>query len=246
MDQWTEKLDAYLDGELDADEMKAVQDHVRGCPSCASDILGRVQTKHAVHAAGARFKPGADFRRKVRAQITPPKPGFAWSQVWAAAVAIIIVTGLFLYIGRERQLRRERVFGEIADLHVSTLASINPVDVVSTDRHTVKPWFQGKLPFTFNLPELQNSDFNLIGGKVVYAEQSPGAELIYQIRKHQISVFIFQDRAFPAAIGDGAHRATTFNTESWTANGLRYFVIGDASPQDIDNLAILMKEAAGA
>ena len=60
---------------------------------------------------------------------------------------------------------REQALAELVDLHVATLASANPVDVISTDRHTVKPWFQGKLPFTFNLPELQNSSFKLVGGR---------------------------------------------------------------------------------
>ena len=83
---------------------------------------------------------------------------------------------------------------ELADLHVATLASANPVDVVSTDRHTVKPWFAGRIPFTFNLPELQDSPFTLVGGKVSYLNQSPGAELIYRVRQHQISVFIFQEK----------------------------------------------------
>jgi len=77
---------------------------------------------------------------------------------------------------------RDHVFSEIADLHVSTLASSSPVDVISTDRHTVKPWFQGKIPFAFNLPELQNSEFTLIGGRMTYLDQTPGAHLIYDAR----------------------------------------------------------------
>jgi anti-sigma factor RsiW len=77
---------------------------------------------------------------------------------------------------------------------VATIASANPVDVVSTDRHTVKPWFAGKIPFTFNLPDLQGSAFTLVGGRVSYLRQSPGAELIFKIRQHQVSVFIFQEK----------------------------------------------------
>lgn len=70
------------------------------------------------------------------------------------------------------------MLSEVADLHIATLASANPIDVVSTDRHTVKPWFAGKIPFTFNLPELQNSPFTLLGAKVSYLNQSPGAHSI--------------------------------------------------------------------
>jgi anti-sigma factor RsiW len=118
--------------------------------------------------------------------------------------------------------------------------------VVSTDRHTVKPWFQGKIPFTFNLPELSNSEFTLLGGRVVYLEQTPGAQLIFQVRKHEISVFIFQDGAVNPALREasGPLRHVSFNLQSWSDKGLRYFVIGDASGDDIRNLADLLKNAA--
>jgi len=244
MDQWTEKLDAYLDGELSTPEMSDVQQHVRGCPACAADILSRVQMKRAVQAAAtARFRPSAEFRQRVRAQIAP-RSGLMPVRIWAIAAALLIIVSLVLLSGRERKMARQQVFREIADLHVSALASANPVDVVSTDRHTVKPWFQGKLPFTFNLPEVQNSEFILVGGRIAYAEQSPGAELIYQVRKHQISVFIFEDRAFQTVSDGKAQQRATFNVESWSQNDLRYFVIGDASAQDIHHLAELMRQAA--
>jgi len=133
---------------------------------------------------------------------------------------------------------------ELADLHVATLASSNPVDVVSSDRHTVKPWFAGRIPFTFNLPELQDSPFVLVGAKVSYLNQAPGAELIFRVRQHQISVFIFQDRAVGnLQTPDSVQNALSFNTRSWSHNGLRYFVIGDASAQDLDKLSELMKAA---
>jgi anti-sigma factor RsiW len=127
---------------------------------------------------------------------------------------------------------------------VATLASLNPVDVISTDRHTVKPWFAGKIPFTFNLPELQGSPFILVGGKVSYLGQSPGAELIFRLRQHQISVFIFQDRGpREARENKTVPTALSFEVRTWHSNGLRYFVIGDASAQDLDNLSELIKAA---
>ena len=102
---------------------------------------------------------------------------------------------------RRRRAERERVYSELADLHVATLASATPVDVLSTDRHTVKPWFEGKLPFTFNLPELQGIGIHLARRhESLICEQTPGAHLIYQLRKHKISVFIFQDRGADATI----------------------------------------------
>src|SRR5208337_4143317 len=157
-----------------------------------------------------------------------------WTFVAAAAVLVLLASvAVNLYVGRENA-RRQRVYSELADLHIAALASATPVDVVSTDRHTVKPWFEGKIPFSFNLPELQGSQFTLLGGRVTYLAQTPGAHLIYQLRKHEISVFIFQDRgAETVNLPRGAAHALSFNSESWTQDGLRYFVVGDVSAEDI-------------
>src|SRR5436309_11189343 len=76
--------------------------------------------------------------------------------------------------------------------------------LISTDRHTVKPWFQGKIPFAFDLPEIQNSEFSLLGGRMTYLGQTPGAHLIYDVRKHHISVFVFQERSLPARFDDNS------------------------------------------
>jgi len=142
--------------------------------------------------------------------------------------------------------RRPDDLAEIADVHVSTLASGNPVDVVSTDRHTVKPWFQGKIPFSFNVPELAGTQFNLVGGRMVYFHQSPGAQLIVATGQHKISVLIFQDsptmdRAF--MLPAGVRHRNAFNVETWESQGLRFFVIGDAEAGAIDKLSQLLKTA---
>jgi len=126
---------------------------------------------------------------------------------------------------------------------VATLASSSPLDVVSTDRHTVKPWFQGKIPFAFNLPDLKNSEFSLLGGRMTYVDQMPGAHLIYDVRKHHISVFVFQERSLRAKL-DGnslSPKNLSFDVETWSQGGLRYFMIGDASAADINSLAELFK-----
>src|SRR6202023_659123 len=148
------------------------------------------------------------------------------------------------YISRERAANAY-LYGELADLHVATLASSAPVDVISTDRHTVKPWFQGKIPFTFNLPELAGSPFVLLGARISYLNQAPGAELIFRVRQHQISVFILQDRAVgPVLAKEMARTELTFNLQSWSRNGLRYFVIREASADDVAKLSRLLKSAA--
>ena len=166
-DTWTEKIDAYLDGELPAAEARALSEHMRGCAACAAACLSKLQQKLAVRAAGQRFAPSPAFRARVQQSIAARKP-IRWRRLWfpalATSVVLVIVGAITLDINRGRN-RELHLISELTDLHVATLASSNPVDVVSTDRHTVKPWFAGKIPFTFNLPELQDSPFTLVGGK---------------------------------------------------------------------------------
>ena len=238
---WTEQLDDYLDGELPVAEARALDEHLRGCSSCAAESLRRMHQKLAIKAAAQSFAADPAFRARIQKSLVGKKTR-VWQQRWLpilATAALLLVAGaLFLQSKRNRE---SQLIGEIADLHVATLASSTPVDVVSTDKHTVKPWFAGRIPFTFNLPELQNSPFALMGGRVSYLEQSPGAELIYKVRQHQLSVFIFQDRG-----NAGKEQAAThlgFEVRSWSRNGLRYFVIGDASPKDLDELSELFKNA---
>src|ERR1700685_1461141 len=245
-ESWKTKLDTCLDGELADEELGSVEAHVRSCPSCSADALTRVQMKRTIHAAGKRYTPSAEFRKRMQQKIAS-KPrrsfGLGWSFAAAAAAVIVVGTLTSLYVGTRSG--RDQVFSEIADLHVATLASSSPVDVISTDRHTVKPWFQGKIPFAFNLPELQNSDFSLLGGRMTYLDQTPGAHLIYDVRKHHISVFVFQEQSLRARLDEAslAPKQLSFKIETWTQGGLRYFVIGDASAADIDSLARLFKSA---
>jgi anti-sigma factor RsiW len=241
------KLDAYLDGELPSADASELSAHFRTCSSCAADALSRVQLKRSIAAAGKSYEPSAEFRAKIAKMSTAKErtqKSWHWNLIAIPALLVVIlsvVTGL--YMNREIS-RRQSVYSELADLHVATLASTTPVDVVSTDRHTVKPWFQGRIPFTFNLPELQGTDFTLIGGRVTYLGQSPGAHLIYQIRKHEISVFIFQDRgAEMLSTASGPTNAMSFTVESWTQNGLRYFVLGDVNGNDIAALSTLLRNA---
>ncbi len=241
-----EKLDAYLDGELPASEAREMSEHLRGCADCAAESLSRVQQRRAVHAAGQRYTPDPAFRARIQESITPRRTSrWNWLRLpmLATATVLLVAGTIFLTLNSSRR-GEQHLMSELADLHVATLASSNPVDVVSSDRHTVKPWFAGKIPFTFNLPELQDSPFVLLGAKVSYLNQSPGAELIFRVRQHQISVFIFQERAVgDVRSRDAVQSALSFNVRSWSQNGLRYFVIGDASAQDLDKLTELMKAA---
>ena len=245
-DTWRVKLEPYADSELPEQELAELEEHMRMCPSCAADALERVQMKRMIRAAGARYAPTPQLRLRIEQSIRPRHKWFRWTAWWpkaavAFALLIIVIGSAALWIRRSEQ---QRAVAEFADLHVTALASTNPVDVVSTDRHTVKPWFAGKLPFTFDLPDLQGSPFNLIGGRIVYFEHSPGAQLLFEVRKHRLSVFILQESG--AAIrGGGAtvRRELAFNMETWADGGLRYIVVSDASASDVRALSELLQRS---
>jgi anti-sigma factor RsiW len=247
-DTWQAEIDRYVDAELSAEQARAMAAHLRQCPSCAAQVLERMQLKRVTKLAGRRYVPSAEFRRLVERRVgarTRLASRWIWVPALALAMVLLLIAGLSLNRWSER-LRSQQLLGELADLHVTDLASSTPVEVVSSDRHTVKPWFQGKLPFTFDLPEVQGSQFTLVGGRVVYFQHEPGAHLIYAVRSHRISVFIFRerpelDRTFSAH--NYAVDVLAFHAQSWPAGGLRYFVFGDPGSEYIRQLSEMFRKA---
>jgi anti-sigma factor RsiW len=246
---WSERLDAYVDGEGPRDDLAAVEDHLRTCADCAREALGRMQLKRATHFAAQRFTLSPEFRLRVQNSIRQDldRKSF-WSLAWRPGLLALTATLLMIAASAilwSQHLRREQAVVQLIDLHVATLASSNPVDVVSTDRHTVKPWFQGRLPFSFNLPELAGTQFNLLGGKVAYLSNNPAAQLLFTTGKHKISVFIAQDQpgSPAAALLGGPKRDRGFTLETWSANGLCFVAISDASAADVNALAELLRAA---
>lgn len=246
-ENWRAWLDAYVDECCTPEQLAGIEDHLQSCSSCAAEALARLQLKRATRAAAAaHFAPSPEFRLRIEKTVQKSRKPI-WKSAWIPGLAtvsvLVLITVFAIMFTRDRA--RDQAIAELVDLHVDTLASANPVDVVSTDRHTVKPWFQGKLPYTFNLPELQDSPFRLLGGKLIYFQNNPGAHLLFEVRKHQISVFILQDQpnsaGLPAAVTPGSFRG--FSVETWSESGLRYVVISDTSPADIHSLADLLRAA---
>lgn len=242
------KLMLFVDSELPPGELAEINSHLRGCAACAAQALELLQAKLATRAAANCYAPSPEFRLRMQQSLnTRSKP--SWFNIRfprlaiAAATAVLLIASATFWAHRSA---REQALTEIADLHVTELASANPVDVVSTDRHTVKPWFAGKLPFSFNLPEMQNSAFTLVGGRLVYFQHSPGAQLLFGVRKHQLSVFIFKDEpgGFGAQLGTATASRLALNMETWSEAGLRYYIVSDASAQDVHALSELLKNAA--
>jgi anti-sigma factor RsiW len=246
-EQWRKDLDRSLDGELSTAEGEVLAAHLRTCAACSAEVLEHMHIKRALHIAGKRFTPTAEFRNKITKSVTAKsKCGMARRLRFVLIPALaLLIAAIFLNAHAERErTARQHIYSQLADLHIATLASGTPVAVVSSDRHTVKPWFQGRIPFTFNLPKLEGTEFALLGGRVFYLDQTPGAHLIYQIRKHEISVFILPDRASEIKnLPSGIANNLSFNMDTWAQNGLRYLIVGDTNADDIRALAMFLQNA---
>jgi anti-sigma factor RsiW len=246
---WQNRLEAYVDAELSPHDMDDFRAHAAACNDCASAALALMEAKSALRRAGHRYVATPELRARILSSAEKPtapphtQPGkiLAWPK-WAltAAAAVLLAAGLFLFVNRSQ---RPSTLAEFADLHVTDLASSNPVEVVSTDRHTVKPWFQGRIPFTFDLPDLQGSPFTLTGGRVAYFHQEPGAQLIFTHQRHVISAFIFRDTPQLAiAESSFSDHGTSFNLQTWTKNGLRYVLVSDVNADTLQQLAVLLQQ----
>jgi anti-sigma factor RsiW len=247
-DQNPTTLASYLDGELSPEQAATIHTHIATCPQCAVKIAELARLHRSLLPARNRFTPTAEFRQKIQSQLAQSKPRpkrFNFIPIALALAAMLLLT-----FGWMQYSRRANAFAEVADLHVNALASANPLDVVSTDRHTVKPWFQGRIPFSFNVPELAGTDFTLLGGRLVYLHQQPGAQLIFAMKQHKISVLIFQDSIFqasstlsPLLVDSKTLNRNSFNIETWRSHDLRFFIIGDADPTGIEKLVQYLKQA---
>ena len=238
---WQDKLDAFVDLELPAAELRDFQSHLRGCAACSAEAVARQRLKSQTRLAGQRFFPSPDFEKRMLAAKTAKKLRWSWLPALAtAAAAIILVAGFVTW--KQRAAGQELV-SRLVDQHVATMASINPVDVVSNDSHNVKPWFQGKVPFSVDMPNLDGSQFTLVGGKVSYVQQNPVAQLVFAVRQHRISVFVMRETGETARLGEDAvpSRRLGFNTQSWTEDGMRYFAISDVNANDIRELCERLK-----
>lgn len=254
--EWQSRLDAYVDGELPAHEMETFRDHAANCSNCAAAALALMEMKGALRRAGRRYQASPELRTRVLAstietsagagsRAARPQPGPSGLLSWprwamAAAAVLLLISGLFFFARRYRQ---PAALGEFADLHIATLASANPVEVVSSDRHTVKPWFQGRIPFSFDLPDLQGAPFTLTGGRVAYFHQEPGAHLLFAYQRHLVSAFIFRDTP-QLAIHQASFssRETSFNLQTWRQDGLRYVLVGDVNAATLQQLADLWQQ----
>jgi anti-sigma factor RsiW len=187
--------------------------------------------------------------RGVRTVVSPARSVARFGSLgWAAAAALLLVSLSLVFIQRTAQrdertsAERAALITEVFDQHVATLADSQPLQVISTDRHTVKPWFQGKIPFSFNLPQGLPSDVNLDGANLTYLGNQPAAQLVYSIGKHRVSVFLRQKsgRAEPNELP--AERSG-FHVMGFSTGDLEVVAISDVDPARLAELVSAIMRA---
>jgi anti-sigma factor RsiW len=233
-----ERLSAYIDDELPASEREVIRHHLAVCQACALGVLSATQLKAATARAGRRFAPPPDALARLTAQLhqqpqtaAPIHPirRIAWG---ALAAAILLAISL---IGWRQSHEANNLSAELLDQHLASLSSGAAPQVISTDRHTVKPWFQGRLPFSFNLPESLPPDMTLKGADLTYLKGQPAALLFFTIHKHEVSVFLTQRLGGPDLTTLPATRSG-FAICSATSHNLRIVAVSDVNLADLNTL----------
>jgi anti-sigma factor RsiW len=254
-------LSALADGELSSDQLVIANEHLAGCQSCTSTALHFSLLKSSTSKAGHRFTPQPHLQERVRrlvsaASSTHEKQGSpsAWrfaSLGWAAAAALLVIAlgvGLIqrsVQHSRLRSTEQAALVTEVFDQHVATLAAGSPPQVISTDRHTVKPWFQGKIPFSFNLPENLPNNTTLDGANLTYLHGQPIAQLLYSIGRHRVSVFVRQKTGAGPASEEQIERSG-FHVVSFNTGDLEMIAISDVDPARLVELVNAIRQAQGA
>jgi anti-sigma factor RsiW len=249
-----ERLSAFLDDELDPLDGREIQQHLDTCPTC-TDALRRMKDLAERLRAGAPYYRAPD---SLRARVSEAAwsnasrgrarsgrigvPAWGWLGVAAAVLAIVVGTGLTSLL--QRQERVGSMQREVVSSHVRSLMAGHLMDVASTDQHTVKPWFNGKLDFSPPVLDLSASGYPLIGGRLDYLQGRPVAALVYQHRKHVINVFVLPDEG--AADSQTPSRTQQgYQVIHETHGGMSYWIVSDVNEAELSAFARLLTGGAG-
>ena len=236
-------IHAYLDGELDLVRNLEIEQHVRGCNSCTRSYEGLRALQGAMRNNALRFQPAAGVENRVRAAIrreanTRTRPSI-WSWRWAIAAVMLFVLAVLIFnlvTLRKDQSTDDLVSQEVVSGHVRSLMASHLTDVATSDQHTVKPWFDGKLDFSPPVRDLATQGFVLVGGRLDYIGNRPVAVIVYQRRQHLINLFVW-----PSAVNSSAtERASVrqgYNLIHWTNAGMTFWAISDLNLAELQEFA---------
>ncbi|HEX9054211.1 MAG TPA: anti-sigma factor [Gemmatimonadales bacterium] len=243
------QLSAYVDGELEELGVAGVEAHLKECPACARRVEGERRLRAAFRTHLAPVHASEELRADVREAIAAAgreatasrKPGVRpWRAAqWfalAATIAVAVVGGrqwaLWSLARRTAPLEAELLTAHVRSLQLSHLT-----DVPSSDHHTVKPWFAGKLDYSPPVPELDSLGFRLIGGRLDYVRGRPTAVIVYGRRQHIINLFLWPSGDSTAATKVQADRG--YNSVHGAAGGIAYWAISDLGVAELRQFADL-------
>lgn len=242
-DEIRELLHAHVDGELDLVNSREIEQHLRDCEECRrSEEQIRILHDALVNDAPGYGAP-AHLRRNIRVALRREESGEEksvsfWPIFAASAACAVLILGLVFFLSN-RTSHGSTLVDEVIANHVRSLLATHLVDIPSSDQHTVKPWFDGKVDFAPDVHDFAMSGFPLVGGRLDYLDGKTVVALVYQRNKHPINVFIA-----PAPGSSDTSPATYtrrgYNLLSWVNRDMRYWVVSDLNGTELRQFASLL------
>ena len=235
-------IHALVDGELDAGHIRDVEAHVASCHACAEKLAAFRAMHETMMRAGLKDAAPARLRSRIEAMLPRPPArvaaqrtflqpnrrtffgGFALGAALSAAAAASLVVAVF------RSDQQQTIADEVVSAHIRSLQPGHLMDVETSDRHTVKPWFDGRLDVAPPVIDLTAQGFTLLGGRLDYIDGEPVASVVYQRRKHIINLFVAQ-RLGAAAVT--AKTVQGYNVRHWSDQGLDFWAVSDLDPAEL-------------
>ena len=246
-----ELVHAYLDRELDVVGSLEMEEHLRDCATCAEAYEAERRLRSEIASEGLSFKAPRSLHKRIRKAVRDETRGDEWAGVWrwilraapVAAVAVLALAVLPRFVGPSAS---DPLIDEIVSGHVRSLMVEHLTDVRSTDKHTVKPWFDGKLDFSPAVVDLADQGFPLVGARLDYLEGRPVAALVYGRHKHFINLFVWPVGAASSAPEERTFSRHGFNLVHWSAGGMTYWAASDLNPAELAEFTGLVRERAAA
>jgi anti-sigma factor (TIGR02949 family) len=251
-------LHGYLDGELDAARAAEFECHLLSCPQCVAELEAQETLRSAIQGAGLRERAPEKLRRNLQAAIggatasgtepartvTPIRPRSSVRPTWwltlAAAAVLVIVLGTRFLPNLTQSHRGDEMTAAIVDAHLRSLQPGHLEDVISTDQHTVKPWFDGRIDFAPPVHDFVSDGFPLQGGRLDVVRGKTVAVLVYGRRKHIINVFIWPTAERDTTPQQGSQLG--YNWIDWRKGGMELVAISDVSAPDLTELQKLIAQ----
>ena len=241
------ELHGYLDGELDALGAANFEKHLATCPDCKRMLAAEESLHNSLQQAALYERAPNSLRNSLLG--VPQKSSaskqvslvsaFRWQWLAAAAVFLLAATVGWREWQRSRALPPlQLVASTLVDAHLRSLQPGHLTDVESTDQHTVKPWFDGRLDFAPPVRDFASDGFPLLGGRLDIVQGRTVAALVYGRRKHIVNVFVQKMPQMGSWTGSGSTQG--YSWLAWQANGFSFFAVSDTAASDLDQLKLLL------